>query len=599
MRLRRAALTTLSASLTLLAVASTSASADWASNGTRALRVASHFPSVATDGRGGVFVATAPVSIHVSRLDDTGEIAPGWDSLGIRLARQPDYNTWTPVLVEDGVGGVYVLIHERECLVSCHPQEGSHLGLQHIDSSGRVVSGWPAEGLHLDSGLLKHSFNQPDTAYASIVPDGDGGVIVAWSAIRPGGAWESDIFAQRIGFDGAELWGHGGITVNALSGDQRYATVVADGVGGAFVYWIDQALPGAVRVVGQHVSASGRLMWHPEGVRVSTTALTRAHRPVCVSDGARGSIVAWAGQESTGLDVFAARVTRGGGRPWRNDLLVCGAPGDQREVKLVSSRGGVIAAWRDGRGAPSLGLYAQRVSRQGSAEWARDGIAITTTLDRNDFANSFAMILDRADGAIFGWMDTRPGFGIWVQRLDGAGRPAPGWATEGTAVCADLVGYRLTEDIFLVGDAGRDPVLAWCGEDHSCPAYCGQTVWAMRIGPDGPVTSPTSLTRLGLAGCVEVSPSRVGNAPGLSVRQIVAGRGDANVTLRLAVPGAAPALIEVFDVSGRRVWRREIALTAGEHDVPLGPLAGVARGLYFARVTQAGDAAVARVMLAR
>ncbi len=65
-----------------------------------------------------------------------------------------------------------------------------------------------------------------------------------------------------------------------------------------------------------------------------------------------------------------------------------------------------------------------------------------------------------------------------------------------------------------------------------------------------------------------------------------------------ALPGGAPARLELLDVSGRRVAAREVGgLGAGRHAVELGAGRALAPGLYLIRLTQGPAVRVARVAL--
>jgi uncharacterized repeat protein (TIGR01451 family) len=94
--------------------------------------------------------------------------------------------------------------------------------------------------------------------------------------------------------------------------------------------------------------------------------------------------------------------------------------------------------------------------------------------------------------------------------------------------------------------------------------------------------------------------------------------GDPEPQLRLALEGALPnpargvvnawftlpasgnAKLELIDVSGRRVARREVgALGPGRHTIALGRETRISAGLYWLRLTRAGETRVARVVVMR
>lgn len=82
-----------------------------------------------------------------------------------------------------------------------------------------------------------------------------------------------------------------------------------------------------------------------------------------------------------------------------------------------------------------------------------------------------------------------------------------------------------------------------------------------------------------------------------SVVRTIAVRALASGRVRCALASAAPATLELLDVSGRRLAVRELP-GAGEHDVDFAGT-GLAAGVYFARLTQDGAVAATRVAVTR
>ncbi|HKQ58333.1 MAG TPA: T9SS type A sorting domain-containing protein [Candidatus Eisenbacteria bacterium] len=72
------------------------------------------------------------------------------------------------------------------------------------------------------------------------------------------------------------------------------------------------------------------------------------------------------------------------------------------------------------------------------------------------------------------------------------------------------------------------------------------------------------------------------------------------VTVRLSLPGAEPATLELFDLKGRRVAYREVgSLGAGEHLVPMTDSPSLPAGVYLVRLTQARRTFTAKACLVR
>ncbi|HEV2105064.1 MAG TPA: hypothetical protein VGU27_04980, partial [Candidatus Eisenbacteria bacterium] len=93
------------------------------------------------------------------------------------------------------------------------------------------------------------------------------------------------------------------------------------------------------------------------------------------------------------------------------------------------------------------------------------------------------------------------------------------------------------------------------------------------------VTVPVG-ARFGLAGAV-TNPSAAGA-----------------LSVRFSLASWAPAELALYDLTGRRVWRREVgALGSGEHTLAVGAEAALAPGLYWARLSQGAQHAGARVVL--
>jgi hypothetical protein len=70
------------------------------------------------------------------------------------------------------------------------------------------------------------------------------------------------------------------------------------------------------------------------------------------------------------------------------------------------------------------------------------------------------------------------------------------------------------------------------------------------------------------------------------------------LTVRFTLPNAAPARIELVDVSGRRIAEREVgSLGVGQHTLDLGEGQRLAPGLYLVRLTQGMNTRVARVAM--
>src|SRR6185436_10418227 len=148
-----------------------------------------------------------------------------------------------------------------------------------------------------------------------------GGAIVAWHDNRTGekydGTYEiNDIYAQHVLASGAVdgAWPADGRGLCTATGDQRSATIVSDGAGGAVVTWQDSRA-GNYDIYTQRVLASGAVdgAWPADG-RALCTAAGGQISPTIVSDGAGGAIVTWSDARSpgTGSDIYAQHLLASG-----------------------------------------------------------------------------------------------------------------------------------------------------------------------------------------------------------------------------------------------------------------------------------------------
>lgn len=73
-----------------------------------------------------------------------------------------------------------------------------------------------------------------------------------------------------------------------------------------------------------------------------------------------------------------------------------------------------------------------------------------------------------------------------------------------------------------------------------------------------------------------------------------------DLSVEFTLPDATPAALELVDLSGRRVWHRNVgALGAGSHAVPVEPGLRLEPGIYFLRLERAGEAQTTKVIRLR
>ena len=338
---------------------------DWGADGVIVASSAGsqHDASVIHDLHGGaitVWLDETPDHrlVYAQRLDSLHNRL--WGDAGVLVGSDTTVQT-RPQLAPDGTGGAYVL---REDL-----RGGEHtLALFRLAPDGALTAGWPASGVVLGTAPLE----SPEP----LLRAGAGGAWVVWSEL----ATLSDLslathpfvsFVDLSGVVSQVFTAAGqplatGLDGEALADDASVGS--NDDLIAAYEY--TQLVPGpsasstdlyAARfeVEGSHPAgwpASGLLVCGAPGVQ----------RQGRIGNG--GGFLAWTDERSGDGDIYAQELRADGTLPpeWPvNGLLVCGVAGTQQDPVIgPNTVGGAFVVWRDGRDAITNGwdLYGQTVS---------------------------------------------------------------------------------------------------------------------------------------------------------------------------------------------------------------------------------------------
>lgn len=554
---------------------------------------------ICPDGSGGAYVVWthqgggSPSGIFLSRILEDGTIAAGWPTNGLTVHLN-DILPGKVVLAPDGSSGVYVAWWNST-------DDSDEVLVRRFQSDATSPDGWPAGGVPVEVGGATASQVEPD-----LVGDGNGGVIVVWMDARnwPTTGW--DLYAQRLGAGGTvdSAWPDDGTPLCRASGDQFPPRVVADGQGGFFVTWTD--------------------------ARAGTT----------------------------NLDLFASRIQLDGSTApgWGADgNPVCSAAGWQDEARIVASQGGALIVWEDGRPGGEDGLYVQRMLPQGSADPAFPSQGLLVCGAPGGESN-LTMCTDDAGGAYIAWTDSRGNnFDVYATHILVGGTRAAAWLEDGNPV--DLVpSYRQTPRLTADGKGGA--IIAWTSLENRLYAQhlADDAIVSARVSLVESSTGP-GLVRLAWSGTdaarvvawVERSfggdafervgvprveaPDRLAfedrDVPSGSVSYRLAIDEGGTLTysdpievqvpawassafalfgfapnpasgepwIDLALPGSAPAQLELIDVTGRRIASREVgSLGSGRHRVRFDSLPA---GMYWMRLDSGGRTLVQRGVVTR
>lgn len=342
-----------------------------------------------SDGFGGAIVAytsskTGGNGIHAARAAPQIAPAPGWPANGVPAYIGP-VGPGVPGIAPDGTGGLFLAWQDYR--IDYNDQD---IYAQRIDGNGVRAAGWPDTAV----AVCDMAGDQFDPVLLS---DGAGGCFAVWydGRNRTGpGDDNYDIYAQRIGPDGATLWPAGGIAISRAPGFEEFPTLASDGAGGVYVSWTGATIaipeidfPGMLRVT--RVTAAGELApgWPADGLDV---ALISRHRnpglPLLVGDGAEGAYVAWvlgtlepAGEQSSVrvLRLTGAGTVAGGWPPGGIDLE--SGPGHPGLMGLLADgEGGAVAGWRRSVADTLVSIRVQRIGPSGALApgWPRTGIPL-------------------------------------------------------------------------------------------------------------------------------------------------------------------------------------------------------------------------------
>ncbi len=181
-------------------------------------------PTLVSDGSGGAVIAWEDErngghghDIYMQRLNSGG--APLWTADGVAVCTATG-DQQRAVLAPDGSGGAVVSWQDMR-FGSLTEQIAVYS--QKVDMDGSML--WASDGICVGSvGMVN-----------DIAADGSGGAILAWFTYLGG---ISKGYVQRLDAGGSPQWTPGGVSLRAAS-NQFIPTIVPDGAGGAVVAWTD------------------------------------------------------------------------------------------------------------------------------------------------------------------------------------------------------------------------------------------------------------------------------------------------------------------------------------------------------------------------
>jgi hypothetical protein len=407
-----------------------------------------YYPQILGDGHGGAFVAWqdnrdgADYDIYIQHISSNGEMLLRPD--GLPLCRAIGHQYY-PKIVGSTSGEVIVVWQDRRA-------GNFDIYAQKVNVLGDLL--WTSNGVL----VCNTEFDQVDPVPT---PDGNGGVIVAWSDYR-GASGYTDIYAQRIRWNGGEAWKHNGVPVSQATNSQSNPQIVTDGNSGAIVGWQDRRNSTYDLVFAQRVDSNGTRLWPDNGQPVAMTEANQYY-PRMAADGAGGAVFVW--QDNRGgfsYDIYAQRLSGAGQYLWTiGGKPISTATDHQYYPQVVAAGGSFVFAWQDRRGG-GYDVYAQRVDLAGGTRWDLNGTAVSTS-PNDQYIPQLAG--DGLEGAIVAWADFRMGTGatdLFANRIGSNGLLAGGCFRTFTQDSLSKKGVRIRKTQSLMPNEGnaRDTVFA-------------------------------------------------------------------------------------------------------------------------------------------
>ena len=482
-------------------------------------------PSICPDGKGGAFVvwqdnrANGQTDIYAQRISASGAVK--WGKNGIIVCNANDYQG-LPQAYADTSGGAYFLWLDGR---KANGGNDSDVYVQHVDSNGKALAGWPAldakQGLPVcaDS-AMQHNF--------VVTSDGQGGIYVAWEDSRTCfkydttykdkiGGWPPHkigvdtnvkcnpnaqassnttprVFMQHIDYDGIK-WAKNGIAT--CDSVHKYAQinplVVPDHNGGVHVIWMERQ-SGQTSIYSQNITAAGGLNYVNTGKVICTFASTK-NNPCASADSSGGFYVAWEDGRvlaTNGWEIYGQHLSGGGTVLWSVDGdTICRYAQDQFMPQVVTdTAGNAFFVWQDHRNLPSAtygsDLYAQHINGiTGKPMWKAGGLALVNQVGDQ---NGQMLFGDKLNGFYMAWSDYRAGGSnpnIYSLRFhDDA---TPNWSASATGL-PTCTAADIQDDLAACISADR-MLMVW--RDARTATDAGGDVYAQIVYPDG--TLPVEL----------------------------------------------------------------------------------------------------------
>ena len=488
--------------------------------------------TIVADGRGGYLLAWQDGGAQGGNIVVQGLTAdlspnPSWPQGGWRFSSE----FWVVLggVAPDGRGGA----------LAWWTRDGGRVTIRQLGADGSAQSVWPPKGVTFGSAT-------GPVEIAAVEADGSGGAWVVFS--RPGTVGASELRVTWIQSNGAfgPAYGEAGRMLTDRASGHPVPLVAPDGQGGALVCWMAVNPGGAAELRLLRLTTTGDAPgWPAEGVVVRATPELMAESGDGISritaDGSGGAYVAWvewvAGSVTVDRDVLLSHLTGdgrlAGGWPLEGVKLAGTERQEEPSDLFGDGQGGVFLVWHVGW----VDVRVQRVRADGTlaaGAWREGGVSPVPS----GTGGAPAVAAPDGEGGLYvtwekryatGEMDDRVGT-LELQRLTAAGEPAVGWPAEGQLL------LRLQNRVIRRGIATGGPdqlVLVW--SEYSLPGTNAESdIFGLQVSAEPPPPPPPQSRRLSF---------------GRPLPNPTAGP----MTVELELPASTPIKVWIADLAGRSV----------------------------------------------
>ncbi|MET3027889.1 T9SS type A sorting domain-containing protein [Flavobacterium sp. UW10123] len=215
------------------------------------------------------------------------------------------------------------------------------------------------------------------------------------------------------------------------------------------------------------------------------TDLTYQYGSSIISDGDGGAIVFWKDErerdkpELGGYSIFAQRITKDGTIKWKKDgIRVCSRTlTNYGPIVIPDGKGGAIFAWEyTGEDSYGYDVHAQRINGDGILQWTLDGATVCKMVGAQQ---KIQLASNGNGGAIITWYDSRNTNekAIYAQNLNFDGSVK--WIENGVLLSKT---YDVDTDFKIISDGNKGAIIAWT--DNNNPNL-KRGMYAQRIDSDG------------------------------------------------------------------------------------------------------------------